>query len=248
RSSYSSGHWGAVQSSYAAKPATAHYRIRAWQSRDPDSGRILLMVCMLDATAAVQVRNRAVRLLLQEHRVLEALFPRHVLTFLVLNPDALGAQNTPNDDLDGTAAGRYSNGGGPDTAARANTATTATTATTAAAVAVAAPVARELGSCQPSRQQTSELECSSENVFMEQSQQMHTVRRMLAARQLATARVSQLATRHRMVTILFMDCVGFTSMCRQIEPRQVMHFLNELYSRFDALLDIYKVVKVETIG
>ncbi|GIL59321.1 hypothetical protein Vafri_14218 [Volvox africanus] len=242
-SSLSSGRRGAVQSSYTVKPPTAHYRIQAWQSQDPDSGRSLLMMTMHDVTTAVQVRNRAVRLLLQEHRILESLFPRHVLTFLVLNPEALGTQNRPDEDLllDGVAARRCSNSG-PDT----------TSVKCANASETTAPlVAGELESLQQqSRRKTAEVDSGSETpaVVIEQSQPMHTVRRMLAARQLATARVSQLATIHKMVTILIMDCVGFTSMCRQVEPRQVMHFLNELYSRFDALLDIYKVVKVETIG
>ncbi|GIL52244.1 hypothetical protein Vafri_8173 [Volvox africanus] len=37
-------------------------------------------------------------------------------------------------------------------------------------------------------------------------------------------------------------------MCSEVEPRQTMTLLNELYSRYDALLDNYGVYKVETIG
>nr|XP_006009099.1 PREDICTED: guanylate cyclase soluble subunit alpha-3 [Latimeria chalumnae] len=50
------------------------------------------------------------------------------------------------------------------------------------------------------------------------------------------------------VTMLFSDIVGFTAVCAQCSPMQVITMLNELYTRFDyhcGELDIYKV---ETIG
>ena len=47
---------------------------------------------------------------------------------------------------------------------------------------------------------------------------------------------------------LHADIVGFTDMCSAATPYEVMCFLNLLYSRFDGLVDIYKVYKVETIG
>ena len=33
------------------------------------------------------------------------------------------------------------------------------------------------------------------------------------------------------VTIMFADCVGFTSMSKEVKPVQVMRFLHELYKR-----------------
>ncbi|GIL53359.1 hypothetical protein Vafri_9036, partial [Volvox africanus] len=57
-----------------------------------------------------------------------------------------------------------------------------------------------------------------------------------------------LATMHPQVTLLFADIQGFTPMCKQVEPRDVMVMLNDLFTRFDALLDTYGVRKVETIG
>lgn len=46
------------------------------------------------------------------------------------------------------------------------------------------------------------------------------------------------------VTMLFSDIVGFTAVCAQCTPMQVISMLNELYTRFDhqcGFLDIYKV-------
>ncbi|GFR51581.1 hypothetical protein Agub_g14002 [Astrephomene gubernaculifera] len=56
------------------------------------------------------------------------------------------------------------------------------------------------------------------------------------------------ATWHPRVTLLFADVVGFTPMCKEVEPRAVMHMLNALFSRFDSRLDEFGVFKVETIG
>ncbi|GIL53249.1 hypothetical protein Vafri_8897 [Volvox africanus] len=60
--------------------------------------------------------------------------------------------------------------------------------------------------------------------------------------------INKLATSHDEVTLLFADIQGFTPMCKVLEPRVVMAFLNDLFTRFDRRLDEFGVYKVETIG
>ena len=38
--------------------------------------------------------------------------------------------------------------------------------------------------------------------------------------------------------------VGFTTMSKEVKPDQVMSYLNELFTAFDALVDTYQIYKV----
>lgn len=57
-----------------------------------------------------------------------------------------------------------------------------------------------------------------------------------------------LAEQHDSATILFCDLMGFTSFAASAPPEKVVGLLNDLFSRFDALLPRFEVLKVKTIG
>ncbi|XP_075786228.1 guanylate cyclase soluble subunit alpha-1 isoform X3 [Pelodiscus sinensis] len=67
------------------------------------------------------------------------------------------------------------------------------------------------------------------------------------AQQLWQGQVVQ-AKKFNNVTMLFSDIVGFTAICAQCSPMQVITMLNELYTRFDYQCGELDVYKVETIG
>jgi class 3 adenylate cyclase len=53
---------------------------------------------------------------------------------------------------------------------------------------------------------------------------------------------------HNAVTMFFSDIVGFTNICKQISPTEVIDMLNCLYSIMDFLAAKFNLFKVETIG
>uniref|UniRef100_A0AC11E7B4 Guanylate cyclase 1 soluble subunit alpha 1 n=1 Tax=Ovis aries TaxID=9940 RepID=A0AC11E7B4_SHEEP len=83
---------------------------------------------------------------------------------------------------------------------------------------------------------------------LEQAHQaLEEEKRKTVARQLWQGHAVQ-AKRFGNVTMLFSDIVGFTAICSQCSPLQVITMLNALYTRFDRQCGELDVYKVETIG
>ena len=62
------------------------------------------------------------------------------------------------------------------------------------------------------------------------------------------SRLQSMSRKHTGMCMLFADLVGFTSFSAQVDPFEVMVFLNDLFTKFDGMCDEYNVYKVETIG
>ena len=57
-----------------------------------------------------------------------------------------------------------------------------------------------------------------------------------------------IADRFENVSILFADMVGFTSLSERTDAGEVVSLLNDLFTRFDNLVEAYGVEKIRTIG
>jgi class 3 adenylate cyclase len=57
-----------------------------------------------------------------------------------------------------------------------------------------------------------------------------------------------IAERFSAATVLFADLVGFTELAAAMQPVQVLHLLNDIFSRFDRLSEQYGLEKIKTIG
>ncbi|KAG1658929.1 hypothetical protein FOA52_003099 [Chlamydomonas sp. UWO 241] len=59
-----------------------------------------------------------------------------------------------------------------------------------------------------------------------------------------TVHMGNLSRSHKQVTILFMDIAGFTTMSRSVPASAVLTLMNTLFTRLDAMCDVYGVHKV----
>ncbi|MEM6283471.1 MAG: adenylate/guanylate cyclase domain-containing protein [Chloroflexota bacterium] len=57
-----------------------------------------------------------------------------------------------------------------------------------------------------------------------------------------------IADEHEAVSVLFSDLVGFTRYAAQVTPKALLELLNEVFSTFDSLTEVYGLEKIKTIG
>ncbi|KAG2434289.1 hypothetical protein HXX76_008013 [Chlamydomonas incerta] len=173
-------------------PEAAWHEIWATRSMDPTTRQYVIVLTQHDVSAKVMAERHLANVMEAEHRLLEQLFPKHILTHITEEwtqeaERAAAGLAAPGDGAGSPAGGAMKAGaaGGPNRNLRWR------------------PVVKD---------------CNA------------------------------LATWHPEVTLLFADIRGFTPMCKEVSPRAVMTMLNDLFSRFDAMLDDFGVFKVETIG
>lgn len=56
------------------------------------------------------------------------------------------------------------------------------------------------------------------------------------------------AKKHDLVSVLFTDFKGFTEQSEKMEPEEVVEMVNEHFTAFDKLVDMYGLEKIKTIG
>jgi adenylate cyclase len=57
-----------------------------------------------------------------------------------------------------------------------------------------------------------------------------------------------IADSHAEVTVMFADVAGFTQLARDLPPRNLVRFLNEVFVAFDEIVERHGVEKIKTIG
>ncbi|GIL60734.1 hypothetical protein Vafri_15263 [Volvox africanus] len=171
---------------------------------DPLTGSEVIVLTQSDITAKVIAERHLALVMETEHRLVEQLFPRHILQYIT--EEWTAAHHTEKGQVEAGAGGGGGAGGGAGGGGAGYV---------------------------PGTDSSRGPGCSAGG-----SLRWRPVVRDCNA----------LATWHPEVTLLFADIQGFTSICEKIDPQQVMMMLNQLYSRYDAMLDKYGVYKVETIG
>ena len=57
-----------------------------------------------------------------------------------------------------------------------------------------------------------------------------------------------IAEQFEQVTVMFLDLVGFTELTTRLSAMEIVNLLNDIFQRFDALVELTDVEKIKTIG
>ncbi|PNH02932.1 Guanylate cyclase soluble subunit beta-2 [Tetrabaena socialis] len=198
------------------------HEVAARRLVDPGTGRPALLLVAVDVTARVEAERRIAEVLDAEHRLLESIFPRHVLEAAAHRQQQYDHPHKADSyDMEALHDDLQVSGILP--------------ALGAGGVPTSAIVAGGSGRCRGLLvQMPLASECSSLATY-------HPHTTILFADIVRREGGAEGIGGHG-------GQVGFTEMCHSVPPTTVMRFLNLLYSRLDTLLDKYDVYKVETIG
>ncbi|GLI67962.1 hypothetical protein VaNZ11_012297 [Volvox africanus] len=201
----------------------------------PATGEILLLVVQHDISSRVWAEKHLARVMEAEHLLLESIFPQHVLEHIAVMAatsalqgedglqGALVRDSQPASSLPPSAQWQAGPEGQPQPQQQAWAAESGQGAGTGHAHGAGLSLVRR---------------------------SMHGMRPPAGSQAVPITGDTflHLATSHSALTVLFCDIQGFTTMCNSVKPATVMSFLNDLYTRLDAMLDAFGVYKVETIG
>ncbi|KAG2435629.1 hypothetical protein HXX76_006832 [Chlamydomonas incerta] len=220
----------------------------------PVTGARLILVTQHDVSARVWAEQQLARVMEAEHALLEAIFPAHVLEHIAIMA-AAPADAVERDSTVQEAAAAAANAAAANAASAANARPKTLENIMAEATAAALEAGLGLGGC---------LSSANRGVSAAAGSAAGRGRALggvvvgppgaamaggaNAAMPITGDGLLHLATNHSAVSILFCDIQGFTAMCNMVKPATVMAFLNDLFTRLDALLDAFGVYKVETIG
>ncbi|GLC67236.1 hypothetical protein PLESTF_000532000 [Pleodorina starrii] len=238
-------------------PGCCWHRVIATPAVDPVTGRSVIVVMQDDVTGKVQLERRLGLMQETEHRLLEQLYPRHMLAHLADEVVTVQRQEQQQlqqqlQQLQRRQQSSRGHGGCGDADAGVGGVMRAASQCAAAAAAGATTWGSRRASLERSTGQLQRLPlgCCS-NAGAGGATGTSSCSLSLPSLRLSAPLHDHsytMATLHPQVTLLFADIKGFTPLCNKIQPREVMAMLNELFCRFDSLLDKYHVRKVETIG
>ncbi|KAG2424076.1 hypothetical protein HYH02_015232 [Chlamydomonas schloesseri] len=215
------GAGGAGEAAAGEEDLVTYHEVCATSVVDPLTGQRAVVLVQQDVTAKVLVERHVHQVAETEHRLLEQIFPRHVLQYIT-------------EEAPAAAAAQHEQAGA---------------ATPLPTAAVTSPVVRASGGADAPGAPTSTGGLEVPDADGGEGALDVPPSSSGGARWRPQIRdCNRLATAHPCVTVLFADIQGFTPMCKVLPPQTVMRFLNTLFSRFDAMLDYYRVYKVETIG
>jgi class 3 adenylate cyclase len=99
-------------------------------------------------------------------------------------------------------------------------------------------------------ERTAQLQGTNEQLVIEQEKSERLLLNILPApiAQKLKAGYTNIAEGFAEVTILFADIVNFTQLSEQISPKELLKFLNEIFTGFDCLTELHSLEKIKTIG